>query len=132
MSPKGSRTAITVACLSSAVLFGAFLFVSVRIGQQISHGTVSNLVGIPALVLLGLICYVMLAAILASLLGAAIFDRFTTQHRDGCALLGSQICTKSKAAGKGVVNVVRSVTSNDFFQSHPHTQCLQPTPTGKS
>lgn len=75
MSDNNRTTATNVACLFSALLLGTFLFISVRIGQQMPLDAVH----IISLVLLGLICYVIGAAFLATLLGATLFDRFTTQ-----------------------------------------------------
>lgn len=79
MAYERSKITIAIACLSGAVLLGTLLFVWIRFGQQMFHAGGQSLVTIAAVVLFGLVCYVIMAAFLAMLLGAFVFDHFNTK-----------------------------------------------------
>jgi hypothetical protein len=77
---SGHGLTITIGVLSIGVL-ASFLFLAVKVGQFMLEGSGHNLGAISALVLLGLVLYIVMAGLLARFLGVTVFDWFSVRPR---------------------------------------------------
>jgi hypothetical protein len=72
---------VVIASALGVTILTSFLFLAVRVGKSMMQDAGHNSGAICALVLIGLIVYVIVAGLLSSILGARVFDWFAIENR---------------------------------------------------
>jgi len=72
---------IVIGVAASITILASFLFLAVKVGQRMLQDHGHNLGVICALILIGLIVYVIVAGLVARILGSRVFDWFVVENR---------------------------------------------------